>query len=251
MVLETGGPRRVRNDTSVAGPRNVGDMERWLSVLGGSALAAYGLDRRDAKGVVLALLGASMIRRGSTGHCMLYEMTGLTTADSKGLSLPHNGESRPSAALQASRAVKVEHTVVVNRPRSEVYAFWRDFRNLPRFMELVESVESTGPEEARWRARGPGGSSIEWTAKLINDVQDSIIAWKSIGSPDIANAGSVNFRDVEGGGTEVRLVFEWQPPAGRVGSTVARILGQDPDLRAREDLRRFKLLMENEAPTGV
>jgi uncharacterized membrane protein len=250
MVLETGGPRRVKNDTSVAGPRNVGDVERWMSVLGGSALAFYGIDRGGAKGGLLALAGAELVRRGVTGHCMLYEVAGVTTADGGALTLPRSDDRAPAAALQASRAVKVEHTVVVERPRAELYAFWRDLRNLPRFMELVESVEYTGPRQARWRARGPGGTTIEWTAELINDVQDTIIAWKSVGSPDIANAGSVNFRDTpDGRGTEVRLVFEWKPPAGRVGSTVARLLGQDPDARAREDLRRFKVLMENGATT--
>jgi uncharacterized membrane protein len=247
MVLETAGPKRVTNDTSVAGPRNVGELERWLSVVGGSALAIYGLDRRDSRGGLLALLGAELVRRGMTGHCMLYEMTGLTTANGSGLSLPHSDTAAPSAALQASRAVKVEHSIAIDRPRAEVYAFWRDFRNLPLFMGLVESVESVGEGRARWKARGPGGSTIEWTAELINDVQDTLIAWKSVGDPDIANAGSVNFRDTAGGGTEVRLVFEWMPPAGRVGSTVAKLLGQDPDARAREDLGRLKSLLEEPA----
>ena len=48
----------------------------------------------------------------------------------------------------------------------------------------------------------------------------------------------------------MRVVLKYDPPAGRIGATLARLLGQAPEQQIREDLRRFKQMMEaGEAPT--
>jgi uncharacterized membrane protein len=246
MVLATTGPRRVHDDTSEAGNgRNVGELERWLSVLGGAALAVYGVDRRGAGGALLALAGAELVRRGVSGHCLLYDTMGVTTAG--GGALPRRDEPTSRAAvLQARHAIKIERSVTVNRPPAECYAFWREPSNLPRFMQHLEQVEAGGEGRSRWRVRLPGGRMVEWTALVINDVPNELIAWKSAEDADIANAGSVHFRPTAGGrGTEVRLVMEAEPPGhGAIPRTLARLLGMAPDAMVREDLRRFKQLME-------
>jgi uncharacterized membrane protein len=112
-------------------------------------------------------------------------------------------------------------------------------------MEHLESVEVLDERRSRWRAKGPAGRHVEWEAVIHNEVPNELIAWKSTEDADVPNAGSVRFREVPGGrGTEVRVLLEYEPPAGRVGVAVARLFGEEPGIQVREDLRRFKQLVE-------
>jgi len=248
MVLATTGRQRVHGDRSDEARTNVGQLERWLSVLGGAALAVYAVDRRGARGALLALAGAELVRRGVTGHCLVYDALGVTTeGDGRLGALPHRDEpASRTAVLQARHAIKIERSITVNRTPAECYATWRDPANLPRFMKDLEEVARLDDTSARWRMRLPGGRMVEWTAVVFNDKPNELIAWKSTTDADIANAGSVHFRDAEGGrGTEVRLVMEFEPRGASVmPHSVARLLGQAPDALVQEDLRRFKQLME-------
>jgi uncharacterized membrane protein len=246
MVLDTNGVRRVRRDTSIAAHRNVSDPERWASVIGGAALAIYGLDRRDLAGGLLAVIGAELIRRGATGHCLVYDALNVSTATDATARGPHRDlPASPAATVRASRAVKVEHSVTVKAPASELYAFWRDPANLPRVLEFVESVEMLSDTTARWRVRGPAGKSIEWDAEIINEIPNELLAWKSVGDADVPNAGSLHFRPAPNGrGTEVKIVFEYEPPAGHLGAWLAKLVKEDPSAQVRDALRRFKQLVE-------
>jgi uncharacterized membrane protein len=126
-----------------------------------------------------------------------------------------------------------------------LYAYWKDFTNLPRFMEHLESVRVDSATRSHWKAKAPAGKSVEWDAEIVNDVPDSIIAWKTVGDPDVANAGAVNFSDAPAGrGTIVKVTLDYEPPGGRIGNLVARLFGEDPDRQVREDLRKFRQLME-------
>lgn len=246
MVLQTSGVRRVARDASIAGHKNVGDTERWVSIVGGAALAVYGLDRSDLPGGLLAVLGGEMIRRGVTGHCLVYDALNVSTASDATAHGPHRDlPASRAATVRASRAVKIEHTVTVMRPAAELYAFWRDPVNVSRLIEFVESVEAVSETTARWRARGPGGLTVEWDAEIINDIPNELIAWKSTGDADIPNAGSIHFRSApDARGTEVRLVLEYEPPAGHLGAWVAKLLKENPDKQLRAALHRFKQLAE-------
>jgi uncharacterized membrane protein len=246
MVLDTNAVRRVDGDTSVAAHHNVGDAERWLSVLGGAALAVYGLDRRDLGGGLLAVLGAELIRRGATGHCLVYDALNVSTATDATSHGPHRDLPVSRAAtMRASRSVKVEHSTTVMRPPEELYAFWREPANLPRVLDFVESVEMLSDTRARWRVRGPAGKSIEWEAEIFNEIPNELLAWKSVGDADVPNAGSLHFRAAPNGrGTVVRIVFEYQPPAGHLGAWIAKLVKENPDDQVREAFRRFKQLAE-------
>jgi uncharacterized membrane protein len=244
MVLAVAGPRRVPREASA--PReNVGRAERWISVLAGSALTVYGLDRRDTPGALAALLGAALIHRGATARCPVYSTLGVSSAGHPGAEEPAHEPTSRAAVFRASDAVKVERSIAIARPPEELYALWKDPSNLPRFMDWLERVEQIDARHARWTAKGPAGANITWVAEVINDVPNSLIAWKSVEDADIRNAGSVHFRRTEDGlGTEVRLVFEWLPPGGRAGMIVARLLGGAPDRRIEEGLAKLKELAE-------
>jgi uncharacterized membrane protein len=151
--------------------------------------------------------------------------------------------------LGGSRGIHVEESVTINLPIAEVYRFWRNFENLPRFMKHLESVSVREAGLTHWVATGPAGMRVEWDARIINEIDNRLIAWQSIEGSMIATAGSVNF-DETGHGTRVRVHFQYSPPAGRLGAAVAYIFGEEPRLQVHEDLRRFKQLLETgEIPT--
>lgn len=132
--------------------------------------------------------------------------------------------------------------VMVNRPRSDLYAFWRAFQNLPAFMPNVREVSADG---RRWVIAGPGGTDIELETEVTEDRPGEYIAWRSTEQSDIDHEGWVEFRDnAFGRGTEVRVMISYDPPAGAVGKLVAKVMQREPRIQARRELRRFKQLME-------
>ena len=144
-----------------------------------------------------------------------------------------------------TRGKDVVRAVTIGRPRNEVYAFWRDFTKLPLFMEHLESVEMLDDRRSHWTSKGPAGSSVEWDAELTGDRPGELIAWRSLEGSEVANTGTVRFLDAPGGrGTEVRVSLTYSPPAGAIGSAIARLWGEDPGLQVAKDLRRFKQVME-------
>lgn len=142
-------------------------------------------------------------------------------------------------------AALVGRTVLINRPRAELYAFWRDFGNLPRFMENVERVEVADARRSHWVIKAPAGRTVEWDSELVEDVPEEVIAWRSIEGADIKNAGRIEFRDNSAGrGTEVTATIVYEPPGGDFGKLVAKVFQKEPKMQARRELRRFKQLME-------
>lgn len=135
--------------------------------------------------------------------------------------------------------------VLINRPRDELYAFWRDFRNLPTFMENVRGVELMESGRSRWLVAGPAGSEVELVSEITEDRPGEYIAWRSLQESDIDHEGWIEFRDnAFGRGTEVRVFISYDPPAGTVGKLVAKVMQREPRVQARRELRRFKQLME-------
>jgi uncharacterized membrane protein len=224
-----------------SGNVNVGEIERWASSIGGGALALYGISRLITRGsvggAVLALVGGSLLYRGTTGHCEMYHALGVNTAET--------GSDNPVVSVPAERGIKVEKSVTVNRSPEELYRFWRNFENLPRFMNHLESVRVTTDNRSHWVAKAPAGRSVEWDAEIYNEKENELIAWRSLEGADVASAGSVHFTAAPGGrGTEVRVVLKYDPPGGVLGATIAKLFGEEPSQQIDEDLRRFKQVME-------
>ena len=142
-------------------------------------------------------------------------------------------------------------TVTINRPRSEVYAFWRDFANLAQVMENVESISVSDSRRSHWKVSGPDGS-YEWDSTVTEDEPDRLIAWQSDEGADVRNSGRVEFRDAPPGrGTWVTAVIAYEPPAGVIGKIIAKLTQREPSIQARRDLRRLKALLEaGEIPTS-
>src|SRR4029079_14357507 len=151
----------------------------------------------------------------------------------------------------------VGRTVSINKPREEIYRAWRDFSGFPAFMENVDAVEDLGDGRSRWTIKAPLGSTVELVTRITEDVPNDLIAWKSEPDSQVQTEGRLELFDTAPGrGTAVRLTMTYDPPAGLAGRAVAKLLQREPNVQARRDLRRFKMLMEtgeiatNAGPSG-
>jgi uncharacterized membrane protein len=146
---------------------------------------------------------------------------------------------------RAGKNAPIQRTVTINRPRQELYAFWRDFTNLSQFMDNIERIERLDENRSRWTVKAPAGTSIEFVSRVTEDVPGSVIGWESEEGADVRNSGRVEFIDAPPGrGTYVRATISYDPPAGALGKAIAKVLQREPNVQARRDLRRFKQLME-------
>ncbi|HYP25401.1 MAG TPA: SRPBCC family protein [Blastocatellia bacterium] len=136
-------------------------------------------------------------------------------------------------------------TCTIMRPPEEVYGFWRDFRNLPRFMNHLESVDVIDERRSHWVAKGPLGATVEWDAEITDDTANESISWRSLEGSEVDNYGTVRFTRAPGDrGTEVRVEIEYNPPGGALGAGIAKIFGEAPEQQVKDDLSRFKQVLE-------
>lgn len=229
----TPAPENQRSASAKTGA-NIATAERWMSVLSGGALLGYGLRQRGVAGMSAALLGGALANRGLSAKCMVYKALGINTADA----------SQQPGLL-------VERTLTVNITPEQAYGFWRNFENLPSFMEHLESVTALDEKRSRWVAKAPLGRTVEWEAELTDDQPNERIAWQSLPGATVPNSGTVTFKPGPGGfGTEVCVNLTYAPPAGQLGAAVAKLFGEEPQGQINDDLRHFKQMMETgEVPT--
>lgn len=210
---------------------NVGRVERALSVAGGILLTARGLHKGGLGGLARALGGAALVYRGVTGHCKVYAMTGHDTARTD----------------DAPGPVHVQTAMTVGKPRDEVFAVWRQLDLLPNFMKHLDSVRSLDDKRSEWIADVPGHlGKLQWEAEIVDEEPGRRIAWRSVAGADISNSGLVEFADAPGGNgyTQLRAEIAYRPPAGYLGATMGKWLNPAFERMVREDLRRFKQMME-------
>lgn len=217
--------------------KNISDVERVISGAAGLALAAFGVSRRTPMGIVAALAGAGLAARGATGHCPMTAASGAKEEDRN--EMPWN------------RSIDVKQSVTITRPREEVYAFWRNFSNLPRFMRHLEEVRVNSETHSTWTAKAPAGRQVCWDAMITEEIPNERIAWQSLDGSDVENWGVVRFEDAPGDrGTIVRVELSYSPPAGVLGALVAKFFGEEPKGQVADDLRRLRAILEaGEVPT--
>jgi uncharacterized membrane protein len=139
----------------------------------------------------------------------------------------------------------VGRTVTINRPRLELYEFWRDLRNLPRFMANIRSIAVTDGNRSHWMVEAPGGRAVQWDSILTEDQPGALLAWESVEGASVRNAGRIEFKDsTNGRGTVVTATIVYDPPGGSLGRMAAKLFEKEPHIQVRRDLRRFKQLME-------
>jgi uncharacterized membrane protein len=222
------------------GPVNVGEGERYGSIVAGAALAAAGLSRRNLPGLFVAAVGGLFILRGLGGHCRLYDSIGVSTS------------TRHTSGVPDRTGHKVEKTILIARPPAELFRFWRNLENLPEFMENIESIRILDDRRSHWVVKGPAGQSVEWDAEIVNEHPGEMISWQTLPGADVQSAGTVRFTPADGGkSTMLRVVLEFHPPAGALGAGVARFFGKDPSAQLDQDLARLKRVIETTHPANV
>jgi uncharacterized membrane protein len=192
----------------------------------------------------LAMLGSALTSRKTDRARVLGSMgavLGVTALDAfTGVQL-----SRERMGLRADRAMRVTRAITVQRPIDEVYRFWRDFKNLPRFMAHLVTVHVRDEKTSHWVASGPAGTTVEWDAEIVADRPNEMIAWRSLEGADVSNSGTVRFTRAPGGqATEIHLELHYDPPAGRLGVSIAKLFGKEPGQQVNGDLHRFKQVLE-------
>jgi uncharacterized membrane protein len=206
------------------------------STAGGVVLTLYGLKRFSLGGLGLAATGGVLLFRGLTGYCPLNAAVGRDS----------------TTAAERPRPLVLRTTLTVNRPQEEVYTFWRELENLPQFMHHLDEVRQLDERRSHWVAAVPGGRGhLKWEATLEADEAPRRLAWRSVPGAVVDHAGEVRFEAAPGGrGTEVHVHLSYHPPAGGAGTGAARLFNPAFERMVKEDLRRFKHVMEaGEVPT--
>ena len=185
--------------------RNLGTTGRILSALAGGLLLVHGI-RRGRKLSEIPL-GSYLLFRGATGFCPI------TQAVTKNGTAAH------------PRTVDISTTVIINKPKEEVYSFWRKLENLPRFMKHLESVTIIDDKTSFWKAKVPGGiATIDWESEITMDRPNEQISWQSLPDSEIRNSGEVIFRDAGINKTELQARISYDAPGGVIGESVAKLL---------------------------
>src|SRR4029079_10779154 len=199
----------------------LGDAENWLALGTGALLLLVGASRRSTLGACLAVSSVPLLYRGITGR-----WPAVTNGDGR------SDNSR--TALAGNAGVHVRESIRLEVPLEQAYRYWRDLQNLPCFMPHLVRVTETADGTSRWVAAGPGGLEVTWDAEIINEVENEVLAWRSLRGADVVSAGSVNFDRVRGGrSTQVSVHLQYAPPAGKAGALVASLLGREPSQTIR------------------
>jgi len=208
---------------------NVGQAERIISVVSGTALAVLGIRKWNTTyGKALGVIGTVLLKRGVTGYCEVNNALNRNTANKK------------------APAIEVKSVFTVLKPINEVYEFWRNFENLPRFMKHLQEVEVLDERRSHWAARIPGGlGKISWEAVIQEEVPNRLISWCSLPGSTIDNAGHLLFeQSADNEGTVIQARISYRLPAGHVGSMAGKLVNPVVEGMIKEDLRRFKSLLE-------
>ena len=203
--------------------------ERYTSIIGGVKLGLSGfknLFSSPLSSVVKLGAGGYLLSRGITGHCELYKRLGKLSTN------PVN--------------INIRSSFTVDKPRHKVYDFWRKLDNLPLFMKHLESVETIDSTYSYWVLKLPAGvATVSWHAEIVKDEPNEMIGWSSLPDSMINNAGKVRFQDTpDGMGTIVDIVISYQPPAGGLGTGIAKILNPVFKRMVDKDVQNFKQYMD-------
>ncbi|HEV7507750.1 MAG TPA: SRPBCC family protein [Thermoanaerobaculia bacterium] len=192
----------------------------------GAALMALAAKERSWRTLGIAAAGAPLLYRGATGRWPVPEKFAQSASD-------------------AVSPVPIEAAVTIGKPADELYRFWRQLENLPRFMKNLDSVTESDGRHSHWVGRSPLGFKMEWDAEILDEREGKLLSWRSLPDSDVQNAGTVFFDQAASErGTVVRVSLDYQVPGHFFGQAAGKVLSGITEQQVREDLRRFKELME-------
>ena len=208
-----------------AGAINVSEKERAVSVFLGAYILSRGIKKLS---LIRTVLGGYLLYRGASGHCAAREAV------------------QRSKYTDKAESVNIKTSFIVNKPRQEVYDFWRKLENLPLFMKHLATVTQYDETRSHWEAKIPGNLiKLEWDAEIVKETDGSLLSWKSLPGATVENAGKVEFKDALGTqGTELDVMITYRPPAGKIGGGVASVLNPVFKKMIESDVKNFKQYIE-------
>jgi uncharacterized membrane protein len=240
-LIGSSGGSRTRTILRIVGVR---EISCGLGLLTNPRSAAWAWARVAGDVMDIALLGAALGSGKWQSSKAVATAAGVFTVGILDAQTGTYLGLREQAGQRKRRGIVVSQAITVQRAPEDVYGFWRDFENLPRFMAHLESVETVNGR-SHWRAKGPLGTHVEWDAEVVEDRPNELIAWRSVAGADVKNRGMVRFRPAPGGrGTEIVVELVYDPPAGKLGAAVAKLFGEEPAQQIAGDLRRLKQVLE-------
>lgn len=213
--------------------QNLGTTERLLSVAGGSYML-YSAFTKKGSSFLKAAAAGYMFFRGASGYCPISNTIGMSEVDQVG-------------------DINIHTSMTVNKPREEVYKFWRNLENLPKFMQHLEKVETISDKVSSWEAKATEKmGTISWKSEIVEDIENEHIAWQSLSESTIENSGNVRFRDAGKYGTEVDVIISYRAPLGSAGEGLAKTLNPVFESMVKEDIKNFRRYLEaGEVPTAT
>ena len=240
QVAELTGLRRHKGLLQLIGIREV---TSGIGLLSGRQTEAWLWSRVVGDAIDLAVLGMSGRSSRRSRTAATAAVVAAITAVDVAAAVQHT-RTRPRAAPSE---VYIDHTIIVNKSPQECYDFWRDLRNIARFSRRMKEVSLRDNGQSHWIMTLPTGGSIEWDSQLTVEQPGERLAWRSVTHQPFSHAGSIQFAAAPGArGTFVTVSMHYRLPTGAVGASLARLLGRDPFGDLREDLRRFKQLIETD-----
>ncbi|WP_264538201.1 SRPBCC family protein [Flavobacterium sp. N1736] len=225
MDIAATSQKEVSNSGTSKLKKNVSALERILMVTSGGYLLYKGLSKND-KSIAKIGSGGAMLLRGLSGYCPVYD------------AVDHLKNDKASN-------VNIRVNSIINKPIDEVYNFWRDFENLPKFMSHIESVKPISYTTSKWTAKGPAGiGKLSWKAEIIKDEKNRLISWNSLPDSSVKNAGKVVFRP-SGNGTEIIVTISYHAPLGIAGESAAKLLNPYFEKLVKDDIINFKSYLES------
>ncbi len=154
-------------------------------------------------------------------------------------------EERAKISAELHDGERVEVAITVFRPVDVVYSFWRDFKNIPKFMTHVRQIDVGTEGRLRWHWRTLAGIEMEWESEIIEDLPDKRLSWRTVPGSTVQHAGSVWFKPaLQGEATEVYLRLMYRIPGGKIVKSLAELFGEAPEQILKDDLRRLRCLIE-------
>jgi uncharacterized membrane protein len=238
-VLRSAGMRELASGVGILSRPNPPPAAVWSRVAGDlmdlAMLGAAAHSHRSAR----KPLAIALVAVGTVMALDILCSAEVTRADARRQRM----RNLPGVASFNKRPIR--KSITINRPAEEIYAFWRNFENLPRFMNHLKSVTTSIDGRSHWVAKGPMNTQVEWDAEIINEVPNQLIAWRSLPGSAVTTAGTVRFERATGGrGTVVRVDLQYRPPGGAIGATIAKLFGESPEKQIAVDLHRIKQLLE-------
>lgn len=221
------------------------EIAAGLMIFSGGRKPAAGLWARVAGDALdLATLGVSALSPRTNKAGVVFAAANVVGVGALDLMCAQQ-ISMEKGSMSEHGAIRVKRSTVINRPAEEIYRYWRELENLPRFMYHLQSVQKTGERRSHWVSRAPGGQTVEWDSEIVEDRPNELIAWRSLEGADVYNAGSVRFERRPGGrGTIVRVEMEYYPPGGVAGAALAMLFNESPEQQVYDDLKRLKQVLE-------